>query len=68
MTDAQMHLNLFAYGCGHHSAAWRASGDSTGEPATRLGDITWWESLAQTAERGLFDAFFLADGQAEGEE
>lgn len=64
MTDAQMHLNLFAYGCGHHSAAWRAPGDSTGEPTTRLGDITWWESLAQTAERGLFDAFFLADGQA----
>ncbi|MGO1950508.1 MAG: LLM class flavin-dependent oxidoreductase [Mycobacteriaceae bacterium] len=55
-----MHLNLFAHGCGHHSAAWRAHGSA----ADRLGDITYWESLAQTAEKGLLDAVFLADGQS----
>jgi FMN-dependent oxidoreductase (nitrilotriacetate monooxygenase family) len=67
-----MHLNLFAHGCGHHSAAWRVGADpgadsTTDEapfPADRIGDVTYWESLAQTAERGLFDAIFLADGQA----
>jgi FMN-dependent oxidoreductase (nitrilotriacetate monooxygenase family) len=55
-----MHLNLFAYGCGHHSAAWRAP-DS---PFDRLGDVDWWEGLARTAERGRLDALFLADGQS----
>lgn len=55
-----MHLNLFAHGCGHHSAAWRAPGSAV----DRLGDVTWWEELARTAERGRFDAFFLADGQS----
>lgn len=55
-----MHLNLFAYGCGHHSAAWRAEGSA----ADRIGDVAYWESLAQTAEKGLLDALFLADGQS----
>ncbi|CAM5378659.1 LLM class flavin-dependent oxidoreductase [Corynebacterium variabile] len=55
-----MHLNLFAHGCGHHSAAWRAPGSAV----DRLGDVTWWEDLARTAERGRFDAVFLADGQS----
>lgn len=57
---SQVHLNLFASGCGHHIAAWRHA-DSDVE---RLGDITWWEDIARTAERGLFDAVFLPDGQA----
>lgn len=57
-----VHLNLFAHGCGHHSAAWRAPES----PVERLGDITYWEELAVTAERGCFDAFFLADGQSAG--
>ncbi|GHD03909.1 LLM class flavin-dependent oxidoreductase [Zhihengliuella salsuginis] len=58
----QVHLNLFAHGCGHHAAAWRAPASSV----DRLGDIGYWEQLARTAERGLFDAIFLADGQSAG--
>lgn len=55
-----MHLNLFAFAAGHHTSAWRAEDSSAG----RLGDITYWEELAQIAERGLLDAVFLADGQS----
>jgi FMN-dependent oxidoreductase (nitrilotriacetate monooxygenase family) len=55
-----MHLNLFAYGCGHHGAAWRAP-DSAVE---RLGDIAFHEELARIAERGCLDAIFFADGQS----
>lgn len=55
----QMHINLFIHGCGHHRAAWRHP-DSAVE---RLGDISYLESLAQTAERGKLDAIFFADGQ-----
>jgi FMN-dependent oxidoreductase (nitrilotriacetate monooxygenase family) len=57
-----LHLNLFAFGCGHHSAAWRAADSSV----QQLGDITYWEQLAQVAERGRLDAIFLADGQSVG--
>lgn len=60
--DHHVHLNLFAFACGHHTAAWRAPGSSV----DRLGDITYWERLARTAERGRFDAIFLADGQSTG--
>ena len=55
-----MHLNAFLYGCGHHSAAWR-------HPDSRLedlGDISYYEELAQLAERGKFDAVFFADGHS----
>lgn len=55
-----MHLNAFLYGCGHHSAAWRHP-DSRVED---LGDISYYEELAQLAERGKFDAVFFADGQS----
>ncbi len=55
-----MHINLFLFGCGHHGAAWRHP-DS---PAERLGDIRYYEEMAQLAERGKLDAVFLADGQA----
>lgn len=61
-TAALIHLNLFAFGCGHHAAAWRAPGSSVG----RLGDVAYWEELARTAERGRLDAIFLADGQSAG--
>lgn len=57
---AQVHLNLFVSGCGHHTAAWRDSGSAV----DRLGDITFWEELARTAERGRMDAVFFPDGQA----
>ncbi|MDS1141246.1 LLM class flavin-dependent oxidoreductase [Pusillimonas sp. SM2304] len=55
-----LHLNLFIFGCGHHRAAWRHP-DSAVE---RLGDIGYYEQLAQTAERGKLDAIFFADGQS----
>lgn len=53
-------LNLFAFGVGHHKAAWRAE-DSRVED---LGSIAYWEELARIAERGGLDAMFLADGQS----
>lgn len=56
----QVRLNLFAHAVGHHGAAWRAPGSAV----SRLGDITYWEELAQIAERGRLDAIFLADGQS----
>jgi FMN-dependent oxidoreductase (nitrilotriacetate monooxygenase family) len=55
-----LHLNLFIFGCGHHRAAWRHPGSAV----ERLGDIRYYEGLAQTAERGKFDAIFFADGQS----
>ncbi len=55
-----LHFNAFLFGCGHHSAAWRHP-DS---PVERLGDITYYEELARTAERGCFDAVFFADGHS----
>lgn len=58
----QLHLNAFLFGTGHHNAAWRAP-DS---PVERLGDIRYYEELAQLAERGLFDAVFFADGHSTG--
>jgi len=57
-----MHLNLFIFGCGHHSAAWRHPASSV----EQLGDIRYYERLAQLAERGKFDAVFLADGHCTG--
>lgn len=55
-----MHINLFLFGCGHHNAAWR----HPASPVERLGDIRWYEEMAQLAERGKLDAVFLADGHA----
>ncbi len=49
---AQLRIGAFLLGCGHHSAAWRHR-DS---PVESLGDITYYESLAQIAERGKLDA------------
>ncbi|MBY6413502.1 LLM class flavin-dependent oxidoreductase [Rhodococcus sp. BP-252] len=55
-----LHLNAFLFGCGHHSAAWRHP-DSRVED---LGDIAYYEELAQIAERGKLDAVFFADGHS----
>ncbi|NYT61817.1 LLM class flavin-dependent oxidoreductase [Alcaligenaceae bacterium] len=55
-----LHINLFIFGCGHHKAAWRHP-DSAVE---RLGDIRYFEELAQVAERGCLDAIFFADGHS----
>lgn len=61
MTQAQ-HLNIgvLIYSCGHHQAAWRMPHSSI----ERIGDITYYQSLARTAEQGLFDAIFFADNQS----
>ena len=55
-----LNIGVLIYGCGHHQAAWRMP-DST---VSRIGDITYYQSLAQIAEQGLFDAVFFADNQS----
>ena len=57
-----MHINLFLMGCGHHRAAWR----HPQSPVEQLGDIRYYERLAQTAERGKLDAVFFADNNSAG--
>ena len=55
-----LHLNAFLNAPGHHAAAWR-------HPASaghRLLDVDYHIDLARTAERGLFDAVYLADSLA----
>lgn len=56
----QLKLNAFLHEAGHHEAAWRHP-DSSLE---RLGDVTWFQELAQKAEAAKLDAVFLADGPA----
>lgn len=58
MNQRKMHLNLFIFACGHHRAAWRHPESQV----EKLGDISYYEQLAQTAERGKLDAIFFADG------
>ncbi|WP_241383676.1 LLM class flavin-dependent oxidoreductase [Rhodococcus sp. CH91] len=53
----KIHLALFAQGVGVAQSVWR-SPRTTPESMHSLGH---WKSLAQTAERGFFDAFFIAD-------
>lgn len=62
MTNKQLHLNLFIYTCGHHRAAWR----HPESPVERLGDVHYYEELAQAAERAKLDAIFFADGHSSG--
>jgi FMN-dependent oxidoreductase (nitrilotriacetate monooxygenase family) len=54
----QIKLGAFLPGGGQHVAAWRHP-DQPADGATNFG---FHRELAQTAERGLFDAYFLADG------
>lgn len=56
----QMNLGVLLYGTGHHQAAWQMP-DSSIE---QIGDITYYQSLAQIAEKGFFDAVFFADNQS----
>ena len=53
---SQMHLALFAIGTGHHVSGWRM-------PEAKAGalDFQFFRQIAETAERGKFDMFFLAD-------
>jgi len=53
----QLHFNLFATRFGHHPGAWRhPRANNPGKP-----DIKYWLNLARIAERGKFDAVFIAD-------
>ena len=61
-TQRMMHINLFIMGCGHHKAAWRHPNSMV----EQLGDIAYYERLAQIAERGKLDAVFFADGASVG--
>ena len=56
----QIKLGAFLPGGGQHIAAWRHP-DSPADGAT---SFAFHRQLAETAERGLFDAYFLADGLA----
>lgn len=56
----KIRLGAFLPGAGQHIAAWRHPGANKAGPL----NLAHYVRLAQTAERGLFDAFFLADGLA----
>jgi FMN-dependent oxidoreductase (nitrilotriacetate monooxygenase family) len=60
----QMHLNLFIHSRGHHEASWRHPAAST----LPLSDIQYYQALAQQAEAAAFDAVFLADQLALGDD
>ncbi len=55
----QMKLAVFIHNTGAHPAGWRYPGAAAGA----LHDIDFYRGLAQTAERGKMDAFFLGDAQ-----
>ena len=57
-----MHLNLFIMGCGHHKAAWRHPNSRV----EQLGDIAYYERLAQKAELGKLKTVLFADSASEG--
>ncbi|WP_333881202.1 LLM class flavin-dependent oxidoreductase [Atlantibacter hermannii] len=56
----QIKLGAFLPGGGQHVAAWR----HPDQPADGATSFEFHKQLALTAERGLFDAYFLADGLA----
>lgn len=57
MSRATMSLNAFVMATGHHVAGWRHP-DAQADGGL---DIEHYRRLAQTAERGCFDALFLSD-------
>jgi N-acetyl-S-(2-succino)cysteine monooxygenase len=57
MTRRHLALGLFIYPAGHHVAAWRHPSVA---PREMLG-FDYYRRAAQTAERGLFDLFFVGD-------
>lgn len=57
----QMHLGVFVQAAGHHVSAWRLPDAEAGGENLEL-----LQRIAATAERGLFDLFFLADGLTTG--
>lgn len=54
----KIRLGAFLPGGGQHIAAWR----HPDQPTDGATSFAFHAELAQTAERGLFDAYFLADG------
>src|SRR3954452_10660623 len=60
----QLHLNLFIHSRGHHEASWRHPLSSP----LALTDIRYYQDLAQRAEAAHFDAIFLADQLALGDD
>mgnify|MGYP000314773537 CR=1 FL=1 len=56
----KIRLGAFLPGGGQHVAAWR----HPDQPLDGATNFAFHKELAQTAERGLFDAYFLADGLA----
>lgn len=59
MSEKKMSLFAMPMGAGGHIAGWRHPLAEAG----RLHDIAYYRTVAQTAERGKFDALFLADAQ-----
>src|SRR4029079_5058187 len=55
----QMHLGVFVLGTGNHSAGWRYEGATVSSCSLPV-----MQSIAETAERGKFDLFFISDGLA----
>jgi len=62
MSKRKIRLGAFLPGAGHHAAAWRHP-DAQADGGINIGH---YKRIAQTAERGLFDTIFLADGLAAG--
>lgn len=58
----KLRLGAFLPGAGHHVAAWRHP-DAQADGGINL---EHYKRIAQTAERGLFDTIFIADGLAAG--
>ncbi len=55
--SSPLHFNAFVWPHGYHEAAWRVVDDDVRDV---LG-LRYFADIARTAERGLFDAVFLAD-------
>ncbi|WP_126429158.1 LLM class flavin-dependent oxidoreductase [Brevibacillus marinus] len=55
--EKHLRLGAFLTSVGHHAAAWRYPQTNTND----LFHFAYYQSLAQTAEKGLFDLVFFAD-------
>ncbi len=56
----RLHLNVVLRGSGHHEAAWK---HPKAKPLQDL-SLDYYAEIVRIAERGLFDAAFMADGYA----
>ena len=55
-TGRMMHLGVFVLGTGNHSAGWRYDG-----AFTTSSSLPVMRAIADIAERGKFDLFFISD-------